>query len=113
MLQEAYPYYLAGEPINANQDLEVTDKFTGKVVTRVALADEGAIDAAIDKAVAATEAMAALPSFRRQEILEHCVRRFQERTEELAVILCIEAGKPIKDSRGEVGRLIDTFKIAA
>ena len=27
--------------------------------------------------------------------------------------LCIEAGKPIKDSRGEVARLIDTFRIAA
>jgi acyl-CoA reductase-like NAD-dependent aldehyde dehydrogenase len=27
--------------------------------------------------------------------------------------LCIEAGKPIKDSRGEVTRLIDTFKVAA
>ena len=27
--------------------------------------------------------------------------------------LCIEAGKPIKDSRGEVSRLIDTFRIAA
>ena len=27
--------------------------------------------------------------------------------------LCIEAGKPIKDSRGEVTRLIDTFRIAA
>jgi acyl-CoA reductase-like NAD-dependent aldehyde dehydrogenase len=27
--------------------------------------------------------------------------------------LCIEAGKPIRDSRGEVTRLIDTFRIAA
>ena len=27
--------------------------------------------------------------------------------------LCIEAGKPIKDSRGEVARLVDTFRIAA
>lgn len=27
--------------------------------------------------------------------------------------LCIEAGKPIKDSKGEVQRLIDTFTIAA
>ena len=27
--------------------------------------------------------------------------------------LCIEVGKPIKDSRGEVSRLIDTFRIAA
>ena len=30
-----------------------------------------------------------------------------------AMALCIEAGKPIKDSRGEVSRLIDTFRIAA
>ena len=27
--------------------------------------------------------------------------------------LCIEAGKPIKDSEGEVTRLIDTFQVAA
>lgn len=27
--------------------------------------------------------------------------------------LCVEAGKPIKDSRGEVSRLIDTFRVAA
>jgi acyl-CoA reductase-like NAD-dependent aldehyde dehydrogenase len=41
------------------------------------------------------------------------VRRFGERREELALALCIEAGKPIADSRGEVSRLIDTFRIAA
>ncbi|MFC1474930.1 aldehyde dehydrogenase family protein, partial [bacterium] len=43
----------------------------------------------------------------------HCVHRFSERQEELALALCIEAGKPIKDSRGEVSRLIDTFRIAS
>ena len=36
----------------------------------------------------------------------------QARFEELAMSLTIEAGKPIKDSRGEVTRLIDTFVIA-
>ncbi|MGQ3178813.1 MAG: aldehyde dehydrogenase family protein, partial [Blastomonas fulva] len=30
-----------------------------------------------------------------------------------AYALCVEAGKPIKDSEGEVSRLIDTFRIAA
>ena len=44
---------------------------------------------------------------------QHCVNRFQERFDELAYALCIEAGKPIKDCRGEVTRLIDTFRIAA
>jgi acyl-CoA reductase-like NAD-dependent aldehyde dehydrogenase len=46
-------------------------------------------------------------------VLEHCVKRFGERFEEMAMALCIEAGKPIKDARGEVSRLIDTFKVAA
>ena len=46
-------------------------------------------------------------------VLDHCVLRFRERAEELAQSLCIEAGKPIKDARGEVTRLIDTFRIAA
>ena len=39
--------------------------------------------------------------------------RFKERFDELANSLCIEAGKPIRDARGEVTRLIDTFEIAA
>ena len=38
-LKAAYPLYLANEAKQFNTDLAVTDKFTGKVVTRVALAD--------------------------------------------------------------------------
>ena len=54
-----------------------------------------------------------MPAYQRQAVLQHCVRRFTERAEELAMSLCVEAGKPIKDSRGEVTRLIDTFRIAS
>ncbi len=113
MLEENYPYYLANKPVQANSDLEVTDKYTGEVATRVALADAKAIDQAIGAAVEAAPAFGAMPPYERQQILQHCVNRFQERHEELSQALCIEAGKPIKDSRGEVTRLIDTFRIAA
>jgi len=113
MLKNTYPYYLGNSPESPNSDLEVRDKYTGEVATRVALAGEDAIDKAIALAVNAVEPMAQLPAWKRQEVLEHCVSRFKERSEELAVALCIEAGKPIKDSRGEVTRLIETFKIAA
>jgi len=113
MLKESYPYYLANKAVYANTDLEVTDKYSGEVVTRVAMADEKAIKDAFDKAEAAREAMQALPAYHRQEVLNHCVHRFIERQEELAMALCYEAGKPIKDSRGEAGRLIDTFRVAA
>jgi hypothetical protein len=71
------------------------------------------IDAGIAACVEAAEPMARMPAYERQAVLTHCVTRFTERFEELAYALCIEAGKPIRDSRGEVTRLIDTFRIAA
>lgn len=108
-----YPYYLANQPQSPNSDLEVTDKFTGEVAARVAMADNEAIDAGIAATVDAAEPMWRMKPYQRQAILNHCVKRFTERFDELAMLLCIEAGKPIKDSRGEVSRLIDTFRIAA
>ena len=113
MLAKSYPYYLANRPVAANQDLAVHDKYTGEVATRVALARVRAIDAGIHSAVQAAGPMREMRTYERQAVLQHCVRRFQERAEELAMSLCIEAGKPIRDSRGEVGRLVDTFRIAS
>jgi acyl-CoA reductase-like NAD-dependent aldehyde dehydrogenase len=113
MLGKSYPYYLASRPVAANTDLEVLDKYTGKRATRVAFADTATVRKGIVAAYKAREAMAAFPPDARREVLEHCVRRFSERSEELALALCIEAGKPIRDARGEVTRLIDTFRIAA
>lgn len=112
-LKKTYPYYLANQAVCPNDDLEVTDKYSGEVVTRVALADTEVIDQAIAAAVKAARPMRLMPPYERKAVLEHCVRRFKERREELAEMLRIEAGKPIKDSRGEVTRLIETFQIAA
>src|SRR5262245_34562693 len=112
-LAKTYPLYLGGEPARPNTDLEVFDKYTGELATRVPLADAATIDRGIALAAGAVSAMAELPAYERQRALSHCVRRFEERRDELALALCIEAGKPINDSRGEVTRLIDTFRVAA
>ena len=113
MLRDYYPYYLANEPCQPNQDLEVVDKYTGSIATRVALAGASAIDAAIAAADESFAELRAMPAYARQQILNHCVTRFTERADELAAALCVEAGKPIKDAKGEVERLIDTFRFAA
>ncbi len=113
VFRDHYPLWVAGRAETPNLALEVCDKYSGEVACRVPLADESTIDRGIAAAAAAAEAMASLPAYERQRILDHCVRRFEERREELARGLCIEAGKPIRDARGEVSRLIDTFRIAA
>jgi len=112
-MHDSYPYYLANQAVAANTDLAVRDKYSGEITTRVAQADAAVVDKAIAAAWNARAAMAAFPPDARRDVLEHCVRRFVERQEELALALCIEAGKPIRDARGEVARLVDTFRIAA
>ena len=112
-MESTYPYYLANRPVSANQNLEVTDKFTGQVVTRVAMADAATVDEAISAACQATDPMRRLKPYQRQQLLNQCVEAFEQRREDFAESLCVEAGKPIKDSRGEVTRLIDTFRVAA
>ncbi len=112
-LKETYPLYLNNKAAQPNSDLEVTDKYTGEVAFRTALATPDVIEEAIAGAERAAEPMARLASYEKQDVLKHCVARFKERFDELAYALCVEAGKPINDAEGEVGRLIDTFRIAA
>ena len=113
MLKDTYPLYLNNKAAQPNTDLAVTDKYTGEVAFRTALATPDVIEEGIAGAVRATEPMARLASYEKQDVLMHCVARFKERFDELAYALCVEAGKPIKDAEGEVTRLIDTFRIAA
>jgi len=113
MLNDTYPLYLANKPLAPNTDLAVTNKYTDETATRVALADEALIDRAIAAAVDAAAPCRKLPAYRRAAVLNHVAARIGERQEELACVLAIEAGKPIKDARGEVTRGIDTFRIAA
>ncbi|MFC5526207.1 aldehyde dehydrogenase family protein [Rhodanobacter ginsengisoli] len=113
MLNKSYPYYLANQPRMSKEMLDVRDKYSGKVATRVAVPDAKAVEKAIAAAVNATTPMRQFKPWARQAVLQHCATRFAERRDELAEALCIEAGKPIKDAAGEVTRLIETFRIAA
>lgn len=112
-MQPQYPLYLANRALSPNANLTVHNKYSGELLTSVALASEKHISEAIEAAEKARAPMAALSPFDRQAILLQCTEAFWERSEELAEILCLEGGKPIRDSRVEVSRLIETFEYAA
>lgn len=54
-----------------------------------------------------------LPSHERHAILTRIAAALGEQREALAQLICAEAGKPIKDARGEVDRAQLTFSLAA
>jgi acyl-CoA reductase-like NAD-dependent aldehyde dehydrogenase len=113
MLKKSYPYYLANQPQTSKTRLDVLDKYSGKVATQVAVPDAKAVEKAIAAATRAAAPMRAFKPWARRDVLQHCARRFDERRDELAHALCVEAGKPIRDAAGEVTRLVETFQIAA
>lgn len=113
MLRDYYPAFVAGKPTELADSLVVTHKATGEVVTRVAQANRAVVEQAITAATEAFEKTRRLGGFQRQAVLQHVAQRVSERHEELAEALAMEAGKPIRDARGEVTRLLDTFRIGA
>ena len=90
-----HPLFVAGEPVTTGDWLDVHDKYSGEVAAQVARAGAAHVERAIAAAHEARSAMAAFPPDARRDVLEHCVRRFTERRDELADLLCTEAGKPI------------------
>lgn len=108
-----YPLFLASKAGETGDWLEVKHKFTQEIYARVALANAKTLEKAIQSAVKAEPAMAALKPFQKQKILLHCVKRFNEMRNELTEILIAEGGKPFKAAAAEVERLINTFQIAA
>lgn len=109
----SFPYYLAGQPVRSNTNLAVTNKYTGEVAFRCARANAEIMDQAIAAAVKGFEEARRMPSYARQAVLKHVIGGVEQRREELARVVAIEAGKPIRDARGEVARLIDTLQVAA
>jgi succinate-semialdehyde dehydrogenase / glutarate-semialdehyde dehydrogenase len=81
---------------------EVADPATGGVLASVA--DAGVADAAraLDSAVAAQTDWAATPPRRRSEILYRAWELVVEHTDELALLMTLEMGKPLAEARGEV-----------
>lgn len=112
-LRKEYPLYLAGRPHGTGAWLDVHDKYTGGAATRVGLASADDIDRAIAAAADSQPALRRMAAYERKAVLSHVARRLRERRAELAYVLCVEAGKPIKDSYGEIDRGIATFEIAA
>ncbi|UNX54239.1 NAD-dependent succinate-semialdehyde dehydrogenase [Georgenia sp. TF02-10] len=82
--------------------LDVHDPATGDVVRTVADAAPADGLAALDAAAEAFPAWAATPPRHRAEILRRAFDLLQERTEELALLMTIEMGKPLAEARGEV-----------
>jgi len=108
-----YQTYIDGEWLTTGKTLDVCNKFSGAVFATVPLADIDLTHKAIDAAAAAFASFRKCPAHKRAQILERTAELILERGEEIATIICQEAGKAWKFSMNEVQRSAETFKFAA
>jgi succinate-semialdehyde dehydrogenase / glutarate-semialdehyde dehydrogenase len=90
--------------------LPVEDPATGETLTTVADATIEDGKAALDAAVAAQADWAATAPRDRAEILRAAFEMITERTEELALLMTLEMGKPVKESRAEIAYGAEFFR---
>jgi len=104
--------YIGGAWTDGSARTEVRSPFDGSAFDTVPLATPAEIEAALASAVRGARVMADLSAHRRAEILLAASQALRGRVEEFARVLTREMGKPIAESRGEVGRAAQTFMLA-
>ncbi|HYT77534.1 MAG TPA: aldehyde dehydrogenase family protein [Vicinamibacterales bacterium] len=104
---------LAGEQIRTGSTFEVRSPYDASLIAVAHYAGRAEIERAIVEAERAFALTRTLPSWKRAAILEAVSNAIAQRREELAEVIALEAGKPIRTARIEVDRAAFTFKVAA
>jgi succinate-semialdehyde dehydrogenase/glutarate-semialdehyde dehydrogenase len=95
--------YIGGEwRDGARGTIEVEDPATGEPLCEVADASPQDAMAALDAAVSAGPAFAAMAPRERGEILRRAFEMVSGRKEELALLMTLEMGKTVTESLGEI-----------
>ncbi|HEX8104745.1 MAG TPA: NAD-dependent succinate-semialdehyde dehydrogenase [Solirubrobacteraceae bacterium] len=104
--------YIAGEWRDATggETLDVEDPSTGEVIAQVADATPDDAAAALDACVAVQEEWKHHPPRERGEILRRAWELIAQRTDELAVLMTLEMGKPIAESKAEIAYAGEFFR---
>ena len=106
-------YFVGGEFHASGEPLEVHSPFDNALVAQTFWTPERDIEEAIGQAQAAFRQVAALPTYRRAEILRKMSAGVEARREELVAMLALEAGKPRKAGSAEVERAIFNLRNAS
>lgn len=108
-----YPFILGREKVVPEHEAVVISPYSGDEVGRTGNATALEVERAIEVAAGARQPMASLSGRQRREALLELERLLMANQDELALLMALEAGKPIRDARAELGRGLLTVRTAA
>ncbi|HEY1517770.1 MAG TPA: aldehyde dehydrogenase family protein [Solirubrobacteraceae bacterium] len=105
--------YVAGEWTAGDGESTIASPWSGEPIDTVPKATTEHAERALEAAVEGASAMRQLTAYERAEALNRAAALLAARVEEFAVTISREEGKPLSESRGEVGRCPDLLRLAA
>jgi len=105
--------FINGKWEEGREQRDILSPYDNSPISSVHFADRSQVEVSIEGAHRAFGMTARLSSHERSKILEHISTGIEKRKEDLARSITLSAGKPIKSSRVEAERAVNTFQIAA
>ncbi len=110
---KSYKFLVDGQWLADGQPVEVRSPYDASLVGTTFRPQSHHLEAAVRAAVRAFEKTRRMAAYERQQILRLIARQVTARREELARLVALEAGKPMKAARAELERAAFTWNLAA
>jgi succinate-semialdehyde dehydrogenase / glutarate-semialdehyde dehydrogenase len=103
--------YIGGQWVDGSEGdtIAVQDPSTEETLVEVASGNKDDAFKALEAAVAAQKEWAATSAFERGEILRRAYEKMTERADDLALLMTLEMGKPVEESKAEITYAADFF----
>lgn len=111
-MMKKQPLYIGGQEVMTEETRPVYNKATKEAIAEISVAGAAECKAAVDAAEKAFQEVKLSP-YERYEIILKAANLMRDRIEDFASTLSAEAGKPLHDARGEIGRAYQTLILSA
>ncbi|MBT2645053.1 aldehyde dehydrogenase family protein [Bacillus sp. ISL-41] len=99
---------------SSGETMEVRNPYSDELVAEMQLAGDMEMEEAIENSLQTYhKTMKTMPAHERSDILRKASDLLEEKQEEFAEIIAMEAGKPIKHSRAEIKRSIQVIRFSS
>jgi acyl-CoA reductase-like NAD-dependent aldehyde dehydrogenase len=112
-MKRTYPIYLAGEWVESDDRLDVVNPHTRDVIGTTFQASKDQLEKSIVAAESIFPTLRTMPTFERVGYLKAFAEKMRCRRDEIAKMISLEAGKPIRDAEVEADRGVFTIETAA
>ncbi len=110
---EKEKFLIKSEFVSSEETVNIINPYSSEVVKQVCKTNSENINDSLNYLVSVFPEYKNTPAYVKAEILHSIANKIKQKKEELAYLLTLETGKPIKLSRIEVDRAIFTFQTGA